>query len=97
VLTPYSYGQCIFGLLLYKYTGQEGLAISYPVAIKEGIDFIYGAQVNTNLISYKFNRNLTIIELLNQSREFFKSLKHDGVNYGYYKAGEKSRPIFLKN
>jgi len=84
VITPYSYGQCIFGLLLHKYYWSGMLAIGYPIAIKEGIDFIYGAQVNTNLISYKFSRNTTILELFDQSREFFKSLKHDGVNYGYY-------------
>ena len=82
-ITPYIYGQCIFALLLHKYTGQERLAISYPVAIKEGIDFIYGAQINTNLIPYQFNKLTTIVDLFNQNQDFFKLTLRDNIKYGY--------------
>jgi len=84
LITPYIYGLCVFALLLHKYTSQKRLAISYPIAIKEGIDFIYGAQINTNLIPYQFNQDTTIINLFNSSRDFFKSLKQDGINSSYY-------------
>lgn len=84
VVTPYIYGLCIFAILLHRYTGQGKLAIAHAKAISEGIDFIYGAQVNTNLIPYQLNQDTTIIDLFNQSREFFSSLKHGAVNYGYY-------------
>ena len=50
-ITPYVYGQCILALLLHRYTGQDKLAISYPIVIKEGLEFIYGSQINNNLIS----------------------------------------------
>ena len=83
-VTPYIYGQCIFALLLHKYTGQKKLAISYPIAIKEEIDFVYGAQLNINLIPYRFNNITTILDLLNQSREFFYLIKQENIKYSYY-------------
>ncbi|CAL7959721.1 hypothetical protein GAMM_110056 [Gammaproteobacteria bacterium] len=83
-ITPYVYGQCIFALLLYKYTGQNRLAISYPIAINEGLDFIYGAQLNTNFVPYQFNQTTTIIDLFNQSKDFFKLTIRDSIKYGYY-------------
>jgi len=84
VITPYIYSLCIFALLVNRYTSQQQLAISYATAIKEGIPFIYGAQVNTNFIPYRFDQVTTIVDLFNQSKEFFKSLKQDNVNHGYY-------------
>lgn len=87
IITPYMYGQCIFALVLYKYTGHENFAASYPISIKEGTDFIYGAQVNTNLIPYLFSRITRVVDLINYCRDFFKSLKNDGIHYGYYPIG----------
>lgn len=84
LITTYIFGQCVLAVLLNRYTGQESLAICYPVAIKEGINFIYGGQVNTNLIPYHFNPTVSLTELFTQAREFFKSLKQKDINYGYY-------------
>ena len=84
LVTSYVYSQCIFALLLNKYTGQEHFAITYPIAIKEGIDFIYGGQVNLNLIPYQFSQTTTIVDLFNQSREFFRLTTRDKIKYGYY-------------
>ena len=83
-ITTYIYSQIIFALLLHKYSGLERLAISYPMAIKEGLDFIYGAQINTNFAPYQFAKTTTIIELLEQSRDFFKLTAKNIVKYGYY-------------
>ena len=84
IITPYIYSLCIFALLVNKYTSQKRLAIGHATAIKEGVHFIYGAQVNTNFIPYQFNKSTTIVDLFNQSKEFFKSLKQDNANYSYY-------------
>jgi amino acid adenylation domain-containing protein/thioester reductase-like protein len=83
-ITPYMYGQCIFAMLLHRYTERERLAIAYPIAIKEGVDFIYGVQLNINLIPYEFKSSITIVELLNQSKEFFRVIKQEDIKYSYY-------------
>lgn len=83
-ITPYIYGQCIFAMLIHKHTNQSVFSISYPVAIKSGVDFIYGAQVNTNFATYKFDQIKTVQELFDQCRMFFRSLKQDNVNFDYY-------------
>lgn len=88
LVTPYIFGQVIFAILLYKYTGQDNFAISYPITVNEGRDLIYGAQVNTNLIPYKFSSSTSIHDILAQARNFFKKLKEDNLNYGYYPIAE---------
>ena len=82
-ITPYLYGQSVFAVLLNRYTGQNKFGVSYLVAIKEGADFIYGANINTNIIPYDFNKVNNIIDLINQSKEFIKSLRYNGVIHSY--------------
>lgn len=84
LITPYLFSQAVLAIILQKYTGQQNFAISYPVAIKEGINIIYGAHVNTSLIPYKFNEQMTVKDLLEQSRSFVKSLKSPGISHSYY-------------
>lgn len=84
LVTPYSYGRCVLALLLNRYTNQESFAINYPIAIKEGIDFIYGSQLNTNIIPYQFSLNTTTINLFDQNRKFLRSLKQENINCSYY-------------
>ncbi|MEI8054739.1 MAG: amino acid adenylation domain-containing protein [bacterium] len=83
-MTPYGYSQCILAMLFHKYTSQERFAISYPITIGEGLDFIYGAQINTNLIPYRFTKSTTIIDLFNQSKEFFKLTIRSDIKHSYY-------------
>ena len=83
-ITPYAYSQCIFALLLHRYTGKDKIVLSYPISIKEGIDFIYASQINTNLIPYKFDQPTTIIDLFNQYLDFFKLTICDDIKYGHY-------------
>ena len=82
-VTPYLFSKCIFAMLLHRYTGQERITISYPIAIKEGLDFIYGAQINTNLITYQFQPETTVAAILNQSREFFHHTIRNDIQHGY--------------
>ena len=83
-ITPYVYGLCIFALLLYRYIGQERFAISYPIAIKEARQFIYGAQLNINVIPFHFSAELTIDGLFKTTSLFFDAIKHDSEKNGYY-------------
>ena len=87
-ITPYIYSQCILAMLLYKYTGQAELAINYPIAITEGIDFIYGAQLNINLVPYKFYNGITVTNLLDQSKNFFRLTKQKDIKHRYYPISE---------
>jgi amino acid adenylation domain-containing protein/thioester reductase-like protein len=83
-ITSYIYGQCVFALLLHRYTRKEALIIAYPIAIKEGRNFIYGAQLNTNFMPYRFSYKTTIIELFKQSRDFFHLINKKDIKYSYY-------------
>ncbi|WP_162034314.1 condensation domain-containing protein, partial [Chryseobacterium potabilaquae] len=51
-LTPYTYGQMILAIALHRITGVGQLGINYPVGIKEGQSFIFGAHVNTIIKGY---------------------------------------------
>ena len=81
IITPYLYSQNIFSVLLYLYTEQENFCLSYPIVINEGRDLTYGAQVNTNIISYNFKNIKNILDVFSQSREFIKSLKKGITNH----------------
>lgn len=83
-LTPYLYSQCIFAILLHKYTGRQRFSIAYPVAIREGAHFIYGGQVNLNLITYDFAKESTVPGLLKQVRDFFTATIKSDIHSGYY-------------
>jgi hypothetical protein len=83
-ITPYIYGQCIFAMLLHRYTGQKYFAINYPIAIRDGIDFIYGVQLNISFAPYKFNQDITVVELLDKARDFFRLIKQENIKYSYY-------------
>lgn len=83
-ITTYMYSQCIFAMLLYRYTSQNKFAISFPIGIKGGISFICGARVNTIVIPYSFDENMSILDLFKQTKSFIKSLKQGDINYGHY-------------
>lgn len=81
--TPYYLGQAIFAGLINYYTGCKKFAISYPMLIRDGIGLICGVRVNTSLIVYNINKSITIIDLIQNSREFNNKLKQSNVNYAY--------------
>jgi surfactin family lipopeptide synthetase A len=81
-ISPYIYGQCILAMLLYRYTGQKSFVMTYPVAIKAGIDFIYGAQLTISMLPYHFHEAMTISELLETCKNFFAHVKEN--DYYYY-------------
>lgn len=83
-ITQYTYSQCVFAILLYKYTSQNKFAISYPVSIKDGTDYIYGAKINTNIIPFSFSTNTTVPQLFKASNDFIKSLKSSKFNFSHF-------------
>ena len=82
-ITPYLYSQSIYSILLNKYTGQDKFCINYPIAIKEGTDFIYGAHINTIVNLYDFGKINNILDIINESKKFIKSLKQNNINHTY--------------
>jgi amino acid adenylation domain-containing protein/thioester reductase-like protein len=88
VITPYIYAKCIFAFLIHKYTERKQFLVSYGVSLKEGMDIIYGAQVNTNLIPFRFETETTIINLFDDSRAFYDGLKHGELNYSRFPINE---------
>jgi amino acid adenylation domain-containing protein/thioester reductase-like protein len=82
-ISSYLFSQCVFALLLHRYTGQERFALSFPIAIKEGRNFIYGAQLNISFIPYHFYQGINILDLFQQAQQFFQRLTKS-LQYGYY-------------
>ncbi|RNA60932.1 non-ribosomal peptide synthetase [Chryseobacterium nematophagum] len=80
-LTPNTYGQLILAILLHRMSGINNLAINYPVGIKEGQDFIFGAHVNTVLKGYYFNPSSTLGDLLDQNIKYVRNLKKNKAAY----------------
>lgn len=83
VISPFFYGRAIFSLLIYKYTGQKKFCINYPIAIREGIDFIFGGQVNTNILPVNFDKIENFLDIICQAKEFIKSQKNKELNHAY--------------
>lgn len=82
-VSPYFYGQCIFALLLHRYTGQKRFSIAYPMIIREGADFKLGGQVNLNVMPYIFEKTTTLADLLAHVKLFFGRTVKDDARYGY--------------
>ncbi|WP_370901397.1 amino acid adenylation domain-containing protein, partial [Chryseobacterium gossypii] len=80
-LTPYTYGQLVLAVLLHKISGVDNLVINYPVGITEGQDFIFGAHINTVLKGYRFNRETSLQDLIDQNIEYTNQLKINKAKY----------------
>lgn len=83
-ITPYRLGLAVFALVVYKHSGQNNFAINYPLAINGGTDFIYGAQLNTNLVPFRFEKLNKISDLVSFIEDFFHHIKRDTIKQGYY-------------
>ncbi|MDO8954749.1 MAG: amino acid adenylation domain-containing protein [Gammaproteobacteria bacterium] len=80
-ITPYIYSQTILAILLYRYTNQKKIGISYPIAIHEGANFIYGAHINTNITPYEIKPDMSILEVLENTKMYFKEVKANKHSY----------------
>jgi hypothetical protein len=82
-LSLFLYGQIIYAILINRFTKQNKFGITYPLAIRAGAEFIYGAQINLNIIPYDFSQAPDIKALIQQTRAFIKSLKQEKLNHAY--------------
>ena len=80
-ITPYIFGQIIFGILLHKISGQNHIGITYPIAKTEGKDLFYGAHINTLIIDYHIHSETTLGDLIENALSFFKDLKVAKAKY----------------
>lgn len=80
-LTPYLFGQAVFAVLVHQYTGQDEFAICYPVSVKEGMHFIYGVHINVNVIPFRLNGNLSILDILQNIKTQLKEIKQGNFHY----------------
>ncbi len=80
-LTPYIYGQFVFGILLHKITNQKRIGISFPAAILEGKEIFYGAHINNLIIDYKFDTETTLAGLINNTGNYYSELKASKAKY----------------
>lgn len=83
-ITPYIYSQVVLSIVFHKYTGQKTFGFIYPSAMMEGRNLFYGSQVNTMVIDYRFNDEITIKELINQVLLFQKELKKSKAKLSIY-------------
>ncbi|RNA61469.1 amino acid adenylation domain-containing protein [Chryseobacterium nematophagum] len=80
-LTPYTYGQMILAIALHRISGVEQLGINYPIGIKEGQSFIFGAHVNTIIKGYHFTSETTLSDLIDQNLDYVTDLKKTKGQY----------------
>ena len=80
-LSPYLFGQAIFAVLLHRYSDQNHFSFAYPLSILEGIGFDCASNVNTNLISYEFNSNTTVLEVLQHAKKHIEQIKKNQAQY----------------
>ncbi|MDR2238612.1 MAG: condensation domain-containing protein, partial [Chryseobacterium sp.] len=80
-LTPYTYGQMVLAVLLHKISGINNLVINCPIGITEGQNFIFGANINTILKEYRFNKESSLQDLIDQNIEYTRQLKKSKGRY----------------
>ncbi|WP_162034216.1 non-ribosomal peptide synthetase, partial [Chryseobacterium potabilaquae] len=80
-LTPYTFGQLIFAIVLHRLSGVENIGINYPVGIKEGQSFIFGAHVNTIIKGYHFTSETRLSDLIDQNQKYITELKKTKAHY----------------
>ena len=80
-LTAYIISQIALAVSLHKHSGQTNIGISFPIAIQEGKELIYGAHVNTLIIDFRFSSATNLQELMQQARTYYKELKNTKAKY----------------
>ncbi|RMZ58058.1 amino acid adenylation domain-containing protein [Chryseobacterium nematophagum] len=80
-LTPYTFGQLIFAIVLHRLSGVGNIGINYPVGIKEGQSFIFGAHVNTIIKGYHFTSETRLSDLIDQNQKYVTELKKTKAHY----------------
>lgn len=93
--TPYLLSMSVLAILLHRHTHQKEFGLSMSVAIPEGAEFIYGAQVSTCIFSYQFDHATTLAEVIKQTKDYFKLIKSE--NHYYYPFQKISKAVIHKD
>jgi amino acid adenylation domain-containing protein len=80
-VTPYVFGQIVFGILLHRMGGKNNVGVSFPIAITEGKDLIYGAHINSLIIDFRYQENTTAVDLIRQALVYYDELKANRAKY----------------
>lgn len=82
--TPYMVLMAVFGIILYKYTGEKTLPIGSPVANrkKEEFESLIGFFVNTLVVKLTLEPEKTFLDLLQHVRtHVLEALQHQDVSF----------------
>ncbi len=80
-ITPFIFGQIVFGILINKITGSNNFGLNYVVSIQEGKDIIFGGHVNSLILDMRFNKDQTLFELILETSKYYKSLRSSKAKY----------------
>jgi len=80
-ITPYIYAEIIFALALHRMSGQKKISFSYPVIIPEGLALMFGSQINTLIISFSFDQETSVDELIRQAKNFYIDIEKNHARY----------------
>lgn len=83
-LSSFLYSQLIFAILLYKYTSQKKVSISYPLAIKEHLKLMYGSGININILTYVLSSQAKISDLIRNLILNIKSINNNNSKHYRY-------------
>ncbi|MEM9244002.1 MAG: condensation domain-containing protein, partial [Pseudomonadota bacterium] len=64
----------IWSVLVARYSKQTTAQVSYPVAIKQGADFIYGAHINTLIFALDLDTQTTLLGVIDHLRIELQSI-----------------------
>jgi hypothetical protein len=80
-VTPYIYAQVVLALFLHFMTGQKRVSFAFPITIPEGSALLYGSQVNNQIITFSFDGETTVADLVRQAKDFFCEVKARKAKY----------------
>ena len=80
-ITPYIFGQMVFAILINRITKNKLFGYSFPVAILEGREMIYGAHVNTLVIRFDFEKSNSLKDLIDNMKSYYNELKKTKAKY----------------
>lgn len=92
-ITPYLFGQVVFAGLIYSITEQDCISISYPIAINAGKSIYFGANVNTIISNYEFDKNMTFSDVIAFVKKDLQHLKSSKSKYFSLLAASELAPL----
>ncbi len=80
-ITPEIFCQAVLATILYRYTGQKIIPVSFYALINEAEDFIFGGHVNPVFFRIHFFTGITLSEVISQLNSEINLLKSSCFRY----------------